>query len=207
MMASDLRRAKLKTQNERPIARGASRAFTLIELLVVVGIIALLLTLLFPTLRAHFERARIEEMNAQLGIIESGLASYRSEFGDYPPSWGGGDNSGAEMLATYLTTTEGAGPFVPAHRVEKWLADLDGDGRRELIDPWRTPWIYFHRADYEAALEEETVYYTIDGERRQVVPVKIKDDFRNRGTYQLWACGPNKTNEAGVGDDAGNMGE
>jgi prepilin-type N-terminal cleavage/methylation domain-containing protein len=183
------------------------RAFTLIEVLVVAGIIALLATLLFPVMRAQFEGAKIEKMKAQLGIIEAGLAAYKSEFGDFPPSWGTGDNAGAEMLLSFLLTTEGGGPFIVRNRIEDSLADLDGDGRQELVDPWRTPWIYFHHADYRTALEDEAVYYTIDDARRQVIPAKVRGEFRNAGAYQLWACGPNRANDAGQGDDVGNVNE
>ena len=179
----------------------AGKGFTIIEILVVVGIIAVLASLLFPALLAHLEGARIEETRAQLRIIEAALSQYQNQFGDYPPSYGEGDNPGAESLLAALCTTENGGPFLKEREARRWAGDADGDGRKELVDPWKNPWIYFHNSDYT----QGEVYYTFKGRRWQVKPVKSGGAFLNLTSYQLWACGPNKTDEAGAGDDVGNV--
>lgn len=176
-------------------------AFTLIELLVVIGIIALLAALSFPALMAQFEGARINEMRSQLRILEAALSQYQREFGDYPPSSGVGDNAGAETMLAGLRTTAKGGPFIKAHIIERWLGDTDGDGRQELLDPWKTPWIYFHPAEYTAG----AVRYRSKGGGFDVKPVKKGEAFLNLTHYQLWACGPNKADESGGGDDVGNL--
>jgi prepilin-type N-terminal cleavage/methylation domain-containing protein/prepilin-type processing-associated H-X9-DG protein len=56
--------------------------FTLIELLVVVAIIALLISILLPTLRAARESARTTKCLAQLYALGQGLTIYSQEHGD-----------------------------------------------------------------------------------------------------------------------------
>ena len=176
-------------------------AFTILEVIVVIGIIAILASLLFPALFAHLEGARINETKAQLRILEGALSQYQREFGDYPPSSGAGDNAGIETMLACLRTTERGGPFVREHVIERWLADTDGDGRQELVDPWKTPWIYFHPMHYTAG----AVHCRSEEKRFEVEPVKKGDSFLNLTHYQLWACGQNKTSESGQGDDVGNL--
>jgi prepilin-type N-terminal cleavage/methylation domain-containing protein len=177
------------------------QAFTVIELLVVIGVIAIILSLMYPALRAQREFARIEEMRSQLGILEAAIQMYHGRFGDYPPSAGSGANAGNEMLIAHLLTRQGGGPFLPEHKTRNWLGDTDGDGQTEFLDPWGNPWIYFHHLDYSGP--EAT--YRIQKHTVQFQPVKPNDGFANRSTYQLWSLGPNQINEDGSGDDVANF--
>jgi prepilin-type N-terminal cleavage/methylation domain-containing protein len=62
-----------------------TRAFTLIELLVVVGIMALLATLMFPTISA-INRHRIQKrLRVELDQITTAISLYRDKQGCYPP--------------------------------------------------------------------------------------------------------------------------
>ena len=179
--------------------------FSIIELMVVIGVIAILAALLFPALRAHFEGARINEMKAQLGVFEGALEQYQRAFGDYPPSGGAGqddENPGIERMLACLRTEENGGPFIQAHLIRRWVEDTDGDGRQELVDPWRNPWIYFHSSEYPAG----AVYYRIKGRQMTVAPIKKSGRFANSTSYQLWACGPNQTDQSGQDDDVGKVG-
>lgn len=178
------------------------RAFTVVELLVVVGIIVLLAALLLPGIMAQLEGARINEMKGQLKILEAALEQYHRAFDDYPPSWGTADNAPNETLLQCLRTHRNGGPFLRESAIARWLWDTDGDGRQELVDPWKNPWVYFHHLDYARG----GMYYIIKGRRVEVQPARKGDVFENPTSYQLWACGPNKTDESGHGDDAGNVG-
>ena len=78
----------------RPPAGGRRRdsAFTLVELLVVVGIIALLVTILMPSLTRALELARRAVCASNLNSIGRGLSLYDAEHKAYPyvPLNGGG---------------------------------------------------------------------------------------------------------------------
>ena len=63
-----------------------SRGFTLVELLVVVGIIAMLIGILMPTLGRALDYARIAMCAANLNAIGKGLILYQTENDDqFPP--------------------------------------------------------------------------------------------------------------------------
>lgn len=111
--------------------------FTLIELLVVVAIIALLISILLPSLRCAREQAKTVKCGAQMRGFGTGLHTYFSENNDFIP---GVNTSGVAMRAKrYATDTkiinrsdvpvqsfDWMTPLVsystelPAERVERW---------------------------------------------------------------------------------------
>ncbi len=62
------------------------RAFTLIEVLIVVVIIALLVGLLIPALAAAVRSAKNAAVQAEINVMSQSLATFRLDYGDYPPS-------------------------------------------------------------------------------------------------------------------------
>jgi len=90
------------------------RGFSLIEVLVVIGIIAVLMALLFPTLRAARERANGIKCASQLRQLGAGFFNYAAQnHGELPPWSGwqvaGGDGTGDDEEG--LGWTEQLAPF------------------------------------------------------------------------------------------------
>lgn len=75
------RRIGREIRNRRP-----ARGFSLVELLVVIGIIALLVGILLPSLNKARLRARDVTVRAQLRGYEQGVEGFRNDFDEYPPS-------------------------------------------------------------------------------------------------------------------------
>jgi prepilin-type N-terminal cleavage/methylation domain-containing protein/prepilin-type processing-associated H-X9-DG protein len=65
------------------------RAFSLIELMVVIGIIAVLMALLMPTLRLVHESSRTVRCSSQLRQIGQGIFAYAAGSRGLTPPWGG----------------------------------------------------------------------------------------------------------------------
>ena len=90
----------------------AAQAFTLIELLVVVAILALLISILLPSLGRAKNRATATRCLANLASIGRGLVAYQTA------------NDGYVVPSYNMTGSGGAGPLT----VDGWPAILDRDG-------------------------------------------------------------------------------
>ncbi len=75
---------------------------TVVEILVVVGIIATLAGLLLPAVHTVQKKARETKQKAQFTTIELGLAAFKSDYGDYPPSfWTDPSRSSSTTMLNY----------------------------------------------------------------------------------------------------------
>ncbi|MBN1513009.1 MAG: prepilin-type N-terminal cleavage/methylation domain-containing protein [Phycisphaerae bacterium] len=79
---------------------GRRRAFTLIELLVVVSIIALLVSILLPSLQKAREQAKVVVCSAQMRGLTQGLGNYTTDSNDWIP---GMNTTGVRMRALPAT--------------------------------------------------------------------------------------------------------
>jgi prepilin-type N-terminal cleavage/methylation domain-containing protein/prepilin-type processing-associated H-X9-DG protein len=83
----------------------ARRGFTLIELLVVVAIIALLISILLPSLSAARKQARIVKCAANLHDIGLGLTGYYNSYGRFPHQNTAGDSPSRNEREAFGTFT------------------------------------------------------------------------------------------------------
>jgi type II secretory pathway pseudopilin PulG len=120
--------------------RTRTSGMTVIEILVVISIIALLVGLLLPAVHTVQKMAKETKQKAQFTSIELGLAAFKSDYGDYPPSsWqnpnvagGRTDYCGAQKLSEALLGWD----LLGFHPDSGWRADgLDRNGGPTTYDP------------------------------------------------------------------------
>jgi len=115
---------------------------TMIELLIVLGIIAILVGLLVPSLSAVKKMAKETKQKAQFATIELALAAFKNDYGDYPRSGGWDytrnaslDYCGAQKLAEALLGWD----LMGFHPNSAWRADgLDAADGPDSYDPAKT---------------------------------------------------------------------
>src|SRR6476661_3606181 len=100
--------------NFPPPVRAVGRGFTLVELLVVIGIIALLISILLPSLNRARETANRVKCASNLRQIGQAILLYANENkGAYPRTYGPGNVSSGQSAATWGTGTPGfSDPFL-----------------------------------------------------------------------------------------------
>jgi prepilin-type N-terminal cleavage/methylation domain-containing protein/prepilin-type processing-associated H-X9-DG protein len=98
-------------------------AFTLIELLVVVGIIALLIAILLPSLAEARKEAKAVACATNESHVGKSVAIYMSRYRFYPPSYLYRDAQGRYDFSDATQTTQGANGYV------HWSYALYGDGK------------------------------------------------------------------------------
>ncbi len=70
----------------RPGEGRGPRGFTLVELLAVILILAVLIALLLPALNGAMKTARNAAVGGEIDQLAQALASFKAQYGDYPPS-------------------------------------------------------------------------------------------------------------------------
>ena len=111
--------------------------FTMVEILTVIGIIAILIAVLIPTLTTVRNMARRTQQRAQLTVIDLALIAFKADYGDYPPSiWTpppggglGGDYGGAQKLAEALLGWD----LLGFHPDSAWRSDGEDEDGTELV--------------------------------------------------------------------------
>lgn len=111
---------------------GALRAgFTLVELLVVIAIIGILVSLVTAGAQSARRRGAVTKAKAMVAALETAIAMYEGDVGDYPPS------GNAELVAALQEgggETDWSGPYMEFKQEELKSG--------ELLDPWGRPYVY-----------------------------------------------------------------
>lgn len=129
------------------VKRVSRRAFTLIELLVVVAIIALLISILLPSLKCAREKARTAKCGVQLRSFGTGLQAYASESNDWIPginttgveTTAAQRGSDAGLLRRHSTPVQNYDWMSPLVRHETELGNNRAQRFGTLINEYRCP--------------------------------------------------------------------
>jgi len=136
-----------------------------IEILVVVSIIAILVGILLPSLTMVKNFAKAVKQQAQFTAIDLGIAAFRGDYGDYPPSnwWnpsvpGSPQNyCGSQKLSEALLGWD----LLGFHPNSAWRGDgLDAAGGPDTYDPLNT---YAPAVRQENLKKRRDRYIEIDG--------------------------------------------
>ena len=112
--------------------RREAGGFTLVELLVVIGIIALLISSLLPTLSRARDSAKAVKCGSNVRQIAQGLVGYGTEFnGTFPVGFGFLGYNGAYAEGT------GDGPAT----VEMWVTAVSGYLNANRENDYNLPWL------------------------------------------------------------------
>ncbi|MBI4341898.1 MAG: type II secretion system protein GspG [Candidatus Omnitrophica bacterium] len=105
--------------------------FTLVELLVVIAILGILISLVTAGAQAARRRGAVTKAKTMVSALETAIAMYQSDMGDYP-------ESGNEGLVAALEEDPGDvawdGPYL------EFKEEEIEDG--QLMDPWGQPYVY-----------------------------------------------------------------
>ncbi|HXG60991.1 MAG TPA: prepilin-type N-terminal cleavage/methylation domain-containing protein [Planctomycetota bacterium] len=197
--------------------------FTLLELLVVIVILSILAALATVGVNAALSASRANSTEAMIGTISGALASYRTRWGDYPPSSVDGlggrapneINNGIEALVACLSSRKRGGVLYQPPGDEsfgntdrdKASANLTdwyfGDNElREYRDFFGFTLIYLHHRDYARPRPAVLKYrLTEDGEELTVAPEQSSatKTFVNPDRFQLRSVGGD--GKPGTSDD------
>jgi len=151
--------------NHRPRAGRPRRGFTLVELLVVIVILAVLIAFLLPAINSSIRTARSTAVGAEINQMAQALASFKSKYGDLPPSrillsedgdyssWisntnsvsgGAGDITYAQLAQRSLgylrkffprATFSTSGPVFPHNQTNRYY-DFNGNGVFDATTPY-----------------------------------------------------------------------
>lgn len=74
------------------------KGFTIVEMLMVIGVLAILMGIVTTASSAAIKQARSRRMDALKGVVQAGIATYRSQFDCWPPENGQLDKWAANGL-------------------------------------------------------------------------------------------------------------
>lgn len=96
-----------------------NKGFTLIELLVVISIIALLISILLPSLKCARDQAKSVKCGSTLRMLSNAAQSYATDFNSYYP---GANTTGASLMEHY-SDQEWHKDHIPVQRYD-WITPL-----------------------------------------------------------------------------------
>jgi prepilin-type N-terminal cleavage/methylation domain-containing protein/prepilin-type processing-associated H-X9-DG protein len=113
------------TRSRRPRAASPRKAFTLVELLVVIAIIALLISILLPSLRSARDLAKASACGGQMRSVGTGMMAYLNTANEWLP---GANTSGVGLRSLQVAAISGEewrlmNPKLPVQTYD-WLTPI-----------------------------------------------------------------------------------
>jgi len=192
----------------------SSGGFTLLEILIVIVIISILSSLLLYGVHAAIQAARQSSTEGVVRSISGALESYKSQYGDYPPSsldrfrvrLPNDTNNGIETLVACISTTKKGGPFWRPQDENQFInADKDKADRNltnwyfghnelmEVSDNFGNTLWYLHSADYAKPAPHHLKVIPYLSAKPVTLKVYQSDKLKtpaNPGRFQLVSAGP-----------------
>jgi prepilin-type N-terminal cleavage/methylation domain-containing protein len=178
-------------------SRRAKPAFTLVELLVVIGIIALLVTILVPTIQKSLETVQSARTRGIIKNLGFALENFKNDFGFYPPSRP--EASGSTNTNAYDPINIGWAPtgalnlfyYLGGPGRSGW--GVGGGGRMPYEAQKNPPTGAKPTKTYGPYYEvtEEQIKYDIDSKTGTLMLGGFKDAFKPGGKILYWRYDPN----------------
>ncbi len=140
-------------------------AFTLIELLVVISIIAILMTLLFPTVGAAINSAKRTQAKNDATQIVNAINNYAAEYGKLPTNATADLNEDSEtgdimdVLSPASSSSDSTGlnprsiTFLEIPKATKDGRNGRVEGKGSYMDPWGRAYFLSMDADYDGKVK------------------------------------------------------
>lgn len=203
--------------------RARRSGFTLLELMIVIVIVSILSSILLWGVLASIVAAKETNSQAMVRALAGALESYKSQYGDYPPSsleyfnvkLPNETNNGIEALVACMSTTKSGGPFyrpadegqytnvdndkAPKNVTQWFFGDLE---LRELSDNFGNCLWYVHAVDYDKPKKAHLSVLPRRGGEKLEVKIYKSDKtktFSNPGRFQLVSAG--RDEKYGTNDD------
>lgn len=137
--------------------------------------------------------AQMDALAASISTLGPSIEVVRAVSGAYPSSAKGdfGTNRGIEALTELL---ENRGVLEQSGLA---TGDTDGDGRKELLDPWGHALVYFSHDDY-ASTQDVSGVGAVQARERWVEDLR---SWQGEQRIQLFSFGPNGKDDFGGYDD------
>lgn len=165
--------------------RSRRSGFTLIELLVVIGIIALLVGLIFPTVQKARRAADVHRAEVEVNALYLAIKAYNTEYNRWPTTTDSDEGKIPEYMVRALTGEHDPANKVynPRRRVFLELKGMTvGSTNNVIMDPWGVPYRVAMDSDFSGEVGNS---HDDDG----VLP---NGAYYKGHNVILWSKGPNK---------------
>ena len=195
--------SELRTQKPE-VAHSPRAAFTLVELLAVMAVIALLVGILYPTLRSIRDGAKKSQAKSDVQKLETAFQQYYNEYGKWPDTTGRTWNDYTSMLngnrkpydggaATAWATANNPRGIKFMDFEKKQIDPANGN----FLDPWGTPYNFVIDNGQTPIPNIASWQDTFSSDGLTETPSSPGPAKFVPKPYFIYSYGPNKINDGG----------